>query len=1091
MPSLVVLEAVMVSIIMMGAIVFVTTLDVPRPSDNVVIDQLNIRANDFLWTADAATQVKSCQGKTLLTDLVIKGVNGNHTRWNDRIRGFFGAGISTGLTLNNGYGSLLIHGRPVENGAGRSITMWPDFDFGRADAASPISDSGKLTTDVWGVRQGELIRMKGEAVEYKLDTNDILGRHSLHAWGATGLLADDRIDRERQGVSTIVWVTGSENSETLSATPDALDLAESKPQLFRLMLQPTSSGQNLSNHSIRAGVELTLTLPKGWAITQDPGEPWVPQTYNNDSGVQVRYRHNISTSGPSVVLFKATLPSNLTHPFDTLHARLGNGSFGESTLVVQYPEPVDRDLPRQGFGTTPYPLRAGEPAFFGLAFANGGSATTVTDVTISIPGGYDVWANRGQGAALFAAGAEFDNVGPAGGSWRVDQDGKHVRWHGSLVVPALGAAWWGADFPITTDISQATSMEPDRGNGPIARLRFPNGYDASSTSWGQSPGVLRVRAAPASGASEPNGYPAVGRTFESTIEGVRGALHAHGNYSTTPLGGAAGMDSAASNATFRVTNRLAPLGSIMRADADLRSLTTRLAALGAAATTIPMELWAPGGDGCSPTKTWSVESSSLPTADIADMKTWGTLPVGKSVYVASSDGFVSRLNPTTATAAWRSPVTAPKSIAFVGASEADPNAAVVIAGGESVSSLAPLTGTPTWTTCIAISQTCGSGLEGAALVATDGTSRIAATTTWGGLVMLDAADGRVVNTATSSTLTGNFTQIAFAPDGSLLALDTAAGVARLARFSAELAPIATLTDSRMVGFAPSGNQVFAGAAAEVWTLRLSDLTVVRTELTTAPVALVAAGDADGDGIGDAVFGLVGADLVIYFGSGNVAAFDPRLIAPASAKNVEWLFASVNDDFMEQCHGYGDIYVYTTPGSHKEQEYVDNASCTLAGADSSAPLSIEVGPDGILYGYQHRGRNLALLSPAGSLLWWQAYPPGKVASAHARGPWLAEPNAVLVAYADGILEARSPTTGTIFASQPVTDFVGTFSVYLGVPSGSFFGSHVLVADLAWLDNAAQMQHVRLADWYEVVNPDGTPVIAPAYAVELRVRDESYR
>lgn len=121
-----VLEAVMVSVIMMSAVAYVSTVEGPRQNPNVVIDLLNQHAMDFLLTADAATLKGSCQGKTTLTDLVIKGINGNHTKWKDRMRGFFGAGISAGLTLSNGRGSILLHGTPVENGAGRTVRAMPD-----------------------------------------------------------------------------------------------------------------------------------------------------------------------------------------------------------------------------------------------------------------------------------------------------------------------------------------------------------------------------------------------------------------------------------------------------------------------------------------------------------------------------------------------------------------------------------------------------------------------------------------------------------------------------------------------------------------------------------------------------------------------------------------------------------------------------------------------------------------------------------------------------------------------------------------------------------------------------------------------------
>lgn len=1084
MGNLLVLEAVMVAIMMMGAIAYVSTIEPPRGNPNVVVDQLNLRASDFLRTADGVPLSGSCQGKTRLTDLVIKGINGNHSTWRDRVRSFFGDGIAAGLTLSNGHGNLLVHGTEVENGAGRALTIMPDFDFARAEAVSPTSESGIVTAESWAVRQGELVRMRGEAVEFAVTSSEASGSQILRAWGTVGLLSNGAADRDRHA-SSVAWVGTTGTTKALRTSPDPLMITQGLR--LRLHIEPPD-GDLPSNQSIGAGTTLTMTWPRGWTGITDPGEPWVPVAYSNASSLTATYRHNVSSLGPTTLEFHATPPSNPTHPFDFIHARLGNGSVGESTLVVQYPAPVDRDLPRQVFATTPYPLRPGGSAFFGVAFGNGGAGTTVTDFTISIPGGYDIWANRGQGAALFDPEGVILNAFPpadeeTGSSWSIDPDGKHVRWHGSVFVPALGAEWWGAELPITHDASQATSIEPVGGTGPSARLSFPSGFTDVSTAWGRSPGVIRSRVPPDEGGSEPSGYPDDSTTFNATIVGPRSALRANGSYSATPTGGVLGLDSAVTNASFRVASRLAPLGSIMRADADFRSLTTKLASLGIVATTVTMELWAPGGDGCSPTKRWSVESSSMPGADISDMKTWGALPTGKSVFVASSDGFVSRLNPLTGAAAWRSAVVAPKHLAFVGSTETDPNAAVLVTAGESVIALSPLSGEPIWSSCVA-EASCGLGAEGARLIASDSTSRAAVTTTGGRLVMLDATNGDLIHSVSATSVAANFTQIAFAPDGSLLSLDESG---HLSRWSSNLELLASATMEGMVGFAPSGTRVLLGVETEVLTLNLADLAIISRSNMDGRVLMVGAGDADGDGAGDIVVGLGGAQLIVLFGDGDAALFDPTTTPSPAVKSLSWLFASPHDDLTEQCAGGGDVYVGVADG----QEYANEAACVLSGLEASVPLSIEVGPDGVLYGYQHRGRNLALIHPDGSVGWHRSYPEGRVATAHARGPWLAEPNAVLVAYNDGLFEAREPTTGAVAWSQRVSDFVGTFSIYLGVPSGSFFGSHVLVADLSWVDEAAQTQHARLTDWYEVVSRDGTPVLTPAYQVELRVADFSYR
>ena len=54
---------------------------------------------------------------------------------------------------------------------------------------------------------------------------------------------------------------------------------------------------------------------------------------------------------------------------------------------------------------------------------------------------------------------------------------------------------------------------------------------------------------------------------------------------------------------------------------------------------------------------------------------------------------------------------------------------------------------------------------------------------------------------------------------------------------------------------------------------------------------------------------------------------------------------------------------------------------------------------------------------------------------------------------------------------MTDFTGLYSVYVGVPQGGFFGSHILVAKLAWIDEGGDERVVQFTDWFEALGADG--------------------
>jgi hypothetical protein len=161
-------------------------------------------------------------------------------------------------------------------------------------------------------------------------------------------------------------------------------------------------------------------------------------------------------------------------------------------------------------------------------------------------------------------------------------------------------------------------------------------------------------------------------------------------------------------------------------------------------------------------------------------------------------------------------------------------------------------------------------------------------------------------------------------------------------------------------------------------------------------------------------------------------------------------------------------------------------CAWDGAlDQSEPLLLHVGGARVYLAHVHHGNPyLDGLDHQGRLV-AQAFLP-HVPDALAAGPWtLGE--GVAVAGSEGTVDVyegadwRTP----VLRARP-TDFVGRFTFFTPVPGGGFFGSHLLVATLAWTEQGATRE-ARLFDWFEVVGADGKPVLHPSYRVVLVVQD----
>lgn len=1093
MSKVFVLESTIVSLIMMSSVAFVATMPAEAPFRTEELVQ--IQAKDLLRTAMETPRSAPCNGDSLLEALIIEGINEKDEEWKRKVSIHFEEGIDAELFLDNGFGLYTLHSSSGFKGTTAEVPIQPDFTFLQAVQDLPTADGqSRLGVNPWAVHQSELLRLRGEAIEFSVTSQSAFSASPSTQWGITALLSQSSDSKLGGNVS---WKTSSESLSLVVPVNPADALAASSGVLLTLEVE-VAPPLALSDGS---GLEVTVTLPPDWSLIQAESKQW---SVTSLSPLKLR----LTNGAPGVTATELRLrpPSNPIHPFDVLHARLGNGTLGESSLVVTYPTSVERSLPRAVYPTVPYPLRPGTRALFGVAFANGGEKTVVTRVDVEIPGGYDVWRNEGQGAELFAE-AEVLRPADRDGAWSW-VDARHLRWEGERVVEALGASSWAFGVLVTGDVGEATSVEPPRSDGPEGRLRFANGFEHRSTRWGPVPGVVRHDVPPASGPDAADGYPWASASVEAAAAGgavtehavelrsVEASLESRASYEVSPAAGdLLRLRSSLANSSFAVRERMVPVGGVLQSDADFESVVNELGRMGVADTTLTMELYAPPSRGCEPTATWSRDSRSLALARVRDLALWDPLGAGASdLFLVAEDGQAYRVN-AAGSPLWSVPLGA-KGVRLLtaefGPGGTDRRLFVASEDG-AVHRLDPVSGALVWSAQAA--QGVGT-LDGVtSMAAQPGEDRLLVGTRLGAVVALDASTGARAEDAQPSSGAATAGEA-----GAVVRVEVSAaagvvvGHARAVRL---LSPIdlSLVAERRVegtgdvVGFAAAQGRVLVATAQRTLVLTLPDLAEVGAGVPHASAAVLAeAGDATGDGVPDLVVAMKDRGLVAVSGASGGVAW--------TRTEEPWV------DVMPDDVPFGalDPWRATRKGHVCEKVAATYQTASVACAwgsrrDQSEPLFLRVGAERTYYARVDRGQPvMAALDRAGGIAAQWALP--QVPDAMAAGPWPPGGEAVAVAGTEGTVDVHRDQDGRwhepVLRVRP-TDFVGRFTFFTPVPGGGFFGTHLLVATLSWTEggsggaDAGTVRQARLFDWFEVVGPDGKPVLEPSYRVVLVVQD----
>jgi len=1070
---------------MLSAVAFVSTFESPGSSIDANAHLLKLRGDDFIRVADAMPSTGACNGKTVLDQLAIEGMNGDDSLWKERVDQYFGPGIDTAMYLDNLRALYLLHGNGALIGESSDILYMPDFTGVKVLPVKPVSGAEPLDFYAPAIRRAELQRLQGDALKTTIKTAGLLGEQNHTTWSAIALLSNSSGGYlGRGGVGSLTWANqagvpmlaqGLDVTQTTILPPDNKTL----PILFKLMMRAVGEGtedESVGTARIPVHASVQIDLPAGWENEPQDNLPWVAEpAVVGESGTKLIFTASAPILNSSTLTLSFRPPDSPDHPFDVLRARAFNGSFSESSLVIRYDAvPLSHDLPRSVYPTTPYALRSGETVFFGAVLANGGDETTVTSVDLEVPGGYDIWMNHGRGPELFNMTGTFESADGhnASGSWSL-VDSRHVRWTATtpVTVPASSAQWWGVWARATSLRDQSTSVESNVGMGPMVNVTLANGYQANGSHWGKSPGIIEVRV--------PGGaYNATPPTTLQARVGTRTAyLFTTGSYDIGVGADLLNIDNALQNSSFEVNKRMVPVGGVLQADADVESIVNELGELGVSDASLTLDLYAPPHFGCKPTASWSMSTLALPRPPVTTMALYDVAGAGApDLFVGTADTKLYRLAPG-GIPTWSLLLhAAPTALAYWDDGPAD---RAILVGDEAgyLYRLTAATGDLEWEQCVAALACEGQLLPGASRNVTSIATRtssgqIAVATLDGKLATLVPSSGLTINSVTNSS----FTQIEFGLDGSIYANRLTHAIERFdgslqlqAQVDGDWFAYARIQDAEQ-----TQNIIRAASKAEMRTLDATSLQW-SAGVSVGPIIMAAvSGDANGDGYPELVLSKDDYGLVIYDGKNGTSTWVPPPPMRSGPKGWD-----------------------TTPNRASPQhaclltDWGQPPICPIPEGQTTPdePPLLSIGEAGILEAYNARGaaQYLRVLDSTGNAVHGDSLiEPTHVALVLASGRW-GPANAAIVGHDDGAVEAHSDAD-VITTTTPSTR-AGKFTFQTPVPLGGFYGTHILIVTLQWQDTHGITQAARLADWFELVDATGEPVTNPGYRASIIIGDRS--
>ena len=1060
------LEVTLVCIIMLGTVIFVGSIDSPPPADSILYNSNSRKARDALLVAQDLPLWGRCNEENRLEQLIVDGVRGTPSGWEEFKERHFGDPLDVGLVLENGYGVLPLHGPANLLGSTANVHLLTAPSYNEPVVAlSTYSGSEALVAAHPAVSNSKLVRTVGEAVRVELSAENGTASREFVVYAPTAVIREGSEDPRP---ATALYAR-SERGPAFIVEPNVQVLGGSEPLVLRFEV---NNGQHEGALQILDGTELVIDYPASWTFESDDTHAgWNIEESPAGGRLIARLASSVSSAEitPRFVLSGAP-----DRPFDVVRAHLRNGALGESSVVVSYAaaESVDRSFPRTLHPTVPYPLRAGSSAVWGVALANGGPEMTVTTVDIEIPGGYDLAHYDGEGAPIFdedAGALEADPrvtvaeppelAGDAAGTWEVLSP-TLVRWRGARPVAQGQAEYWAVQLTVRDDPTLETAIEPVGSDGPTASVSFENGFTLSGSQWGHSPGIISLAVPPESLAGG-DGYPTDVQVhdFTTRVSGAFASLEGEGEYRALATGSdLTNVQSALSESYIEVADRVVELGEIARVDAYLDSVVTALADAGVGQATITTEVYAPITRGC-PTLSRTSPLSTLVGVRVEDVLVWDGGTPTESMYLGDADGFVYRLEagvldaqlPPLMEAYLGSPVRELER----GERDGEP---VLLAGLDDgrVLALDPVTGD--------LEGTLLTGVKAVeALVFNETSGRFLAVS--GGGITLAGMDGAIIREV---ELERSVLQIEQVASGDVYVLTST----QLLRYDAELRELASANVSGMIGFAVGESALLAHAGGYVAHDRAT-LAVQDDYLLPGIVPRLAAhAEMTGDGVPDLVLGAEGNVVALVDG----ASFGPR------ADVVAYTQGTLSTAPFPIMQGPG---LDCAPAS-QPMTYVNGLHCGNHAA-AGGPTMLRARDGAVAFAYEQGGAGyVALFGPWLAERAVEPLPEEDAISALALGTWGGED-----AFAVGTMAGHGRTVGadgeTRSAGTP-SGAAGVTTFQVPIPEGGFLGSHLVVVRIEWTEGL-KTQSASLYDWFEVVPPLGDGTAAPLYRVALVVSDRS--
>lgn len=1081
---------------MVSAAAFVVTYrDATTVSDREAM-HLERQAHDFLnILADNEWNHRGCKGSSELDLVVIEAVAGSKTHWSSRAAKFFGAGVWVDLALEGQSVQYPLH--TAWGGwatASETVNFAPAWNWlNAAPAVQPLSGMENLRVDTVGFYESSVEKLRGEPVR------------STVTWSAGTAEREEILTTSAFAVPPsgapgigLLWTSGVGQTSMLTKNLTIRDTAAH----FQTIRVTTLSSSDEPVNNLPAKLRLSIHLPPGWVLDRETTLLASPDWALPDGpGAHDNTTFELSASGLRASDLRVYLVSNGgSQAFAPIHARLSNGAQAESTLLIRRAHSGAITLHRDLFATVPGPVQHGSTPLFGYVFANGGDPVTVTQLDVEIPGGYDIqpWSSPhdGQGAKLFDPSRKVVREdGSVWDEWTV-VDEKHLRWAGEVHVPAGEAAQWVFGVPITSDPSQFTSVEGPRSDGVYSILRFPNGFNSTSSRWGPVPGVIRHEVPPESSPGAGDGYPWVAlepgadpAMFQYEVELVspRVTLRNTSSYLVSPRPAQfVDLQGALANSSFAADAPLAPRGSLVTARADLSNLMTQLASVGASRPMVRVDLFSPPSMGCYPSASFVGDARSLPLAPARALSVGhvaGT-PVPRLQFVADDDRAysVDALNQT----AWSSFVQA-QGLFMVGTTNPSGESRLLVGDDRGdILRIDPVTGSVHHVVIERAAWAVDKVADPALFLVPDASaSRVLIGTMQGALQAHDGDGARLARA--ESPVRDPYRHGTWVPDADAVVVATARTLHRFDAHLARLPGERTLDEDILAVHAtPAGVLV----ATKSGVLRLDPVTLAdaRPARSYAPHELreVAVGDATGDGV---------ADLAVARSDLNVIVFSGVTGEPAWSHEPDAALVSRQAERLRHLHAsYDGCAVFDLEDRETEGRYADAVVCDALAAAEDHPIHLHASLGRTTYAYAKDAKlHLASLTSDGKQKWAEPLDRARVPIASTMGPWLAPVERVVaVSHADGTIEVRDAQTGAILQEVRTTDFVGEFSFTMRVPRGGFFGPHLLELNLDWALADGTAQSARLTDVFTVTDTDNKPVAQPAYQVHLLVqpRDRSY-